>query len=398
MSDTNALGRRIRELRRIRRLSLETAAGLAGMSRSMLSYIERGERALERRSHVQGLAYALRISPDELLGQPYPLTGDDRANAQAHIEDIRSALMVTGIGHVEDADPVTRPLAELLDQARRARNALCRDADYSAAATGLSEVLIGLHVRTVDAPDRDRVEVLRTLSLACCTACAIAKELGYSDLAWVAAERARHAAQAIDDPVLDGLASTYVCYALQTHVTKLSLSLRAIERIEPHVGTDPLAMQVYGQLHLRAAHDSVVTGRDATDHLAEAYAIGERTGERTDYGIYFGPTNIGIWDTAIAIEQGEGGRAAEIAEHVNIAAMPSRQRQAMFYADLGRALTQDHRHAQALDAFLAAERLAPVFVHSSPFARDAVIDIRDRARRAAVGRELSALVYRMGLT
>ncbi|HEX5493076.1 MAG TPA: helix-turn-helix transcriptional regulator [Mycobacteriales bacterium] len=397
MRDDNALGRRIRELRRIRHLSLDAAAGLAGMSRSMLSYIERGERALERRSHVQGLAYALRISPDELLGQPYPLTGDDRASAQAHIEGIRSALMVTGIGHVEDANPVERPVGELVANAGRARTALCRDADYSAAAAGLADILVGLHVHTAGPAGRDQERALRALVLACCTACAIAKELGYSDLAWVAAERARHAAQAIDDPVLDGLASTYVCYALQTHVTKLSLSLRAIGRIEPHVGSDPLAMQVYGQLQLRAAHDSAVTGRPAADYLAEAYRVGERTGERTDYGIYFGPTNIGIWDTAIAIEQGEGGRAARIAEQVNITAMPSRQRQAMFYADLGRALAQDRQHAQALDAFLTAERLAPVFVHSSPFARDAVLDIRDRARRASVGRELSALVYRMGL-
>lgn len=393
------VGQRIREMRMLRGLSLRVVADVAGMSPGLLSRIERGLAPLLRRTHVQGLAYALKVSPSELLGLPYPISADDRSAAQSYIEGIRAALMGTGIGVVETGEVPLPPLDAVVARAEHCRTALCRDADYTTAGAGLDQALLQLHAyTTVDLSEPDRLRLMRTLSLACCTAAALTKELGYSDLAWVAADRACQAALAVEDHVMHGLASTYVCYALQTHVTKLQLSLGAIDRVHPIVGDDPRALQILGQLHLRAAHDLAVTGgNDVATHLAEARAIGQRVGERTDFDLYFGPTNIEIWALAIAIEQGEGGRAREIAQRTNVHVMPSQQRRSMWWCDVGRALAQGGQYTQALSAFLTAERLAPVFVHANPFARQAVLDIRDRARRTSVSRELSGLVQRMGI-
>lgn len=56
----------LRKLRRRRGLTQVELAGLAGLSCSYISMIERGHRALNRRDHINAVAAALRVSPSEL--------------------------------------------------------------------------------------------------------------------------------------------------------------------------------------------------------------------------------------------------------------------------------------------------------------------------------------------
>ena len=49
------IGQRLRQIRKARRKSLRVIAGLAGISKSSLSCIERGERALGSRSETVAL-------------------------------------------------------------------------------------------------------------------------------------------------------------------------------------------------------------------------------------------------------------------------------------------------------------------------------------------------------
>jgi transcriptional regulator with XRE-family HTH domain len=53
------IGRRLRQIRRSRGKSLVVIAGLAGMSKSQLDRIERGEVALDKLSEIVALANAL---------------------------------------------------------------------------------------------------------------------------------------------------------------------------------------------------------------------------------------------------------------------------------------------------------------------------------------------------
>ncbi|HKR48611.1 MAG TPA: helix-turn-helix transcriptional regulator [Pseudonocardiaceae bacterium] len=78
--DARTIGRRLRLIRHSRREGLRVIAGLAGMSKSKLSLIERGERALDSRSDIVALANALQISPSELVRLPVlaPGNGQDR--------------------------------------------------------------------------------------------------------------------------------------------------------------------------------------------------------------------------------------------------------------------------------------------------------------------------------
>ena len=56
----------LRRLRRRRGLTQVELAGLAGLSGSYISMIERGQRTLSRRDHVNTLAVVLRVPPAEI--------------------------------------------------------------------------------------------------------------------------------------------------------------------------------------------------------------------------------------------------------------------------------------------------------------------------------------------
>ena len=77
--EDQAIGQRIRRVRQRRSLSLDVAAGLAGISKSYLSMQETGTRGFTRRGLIEDLAEALGCSVTDLTGQPYwPRTGSQR--------------------------------------------------------------------------------------------------------------------------------------------------------------------------------------------------------------------------------------------------------------------------------------------------------------------------------
>jgi transcriptional regulator with XRE-family HTH domain len=86
------VGRRVREVRQWRGKSLEVTAGLAGMSASCLSLIERGRRPVTTRSTLEKIAHALRVSPAELTGKPYVPSDEVSAAAAAHMAAMRDVL------------------------------------------------------------------------------------------------------------------------------------------------------------------------------------------------------------------------------------------------------------------------------------------------------------------
>ncbi|MGH3930908.1 MAG: hypothetical protein ACRDTF_13125, partial [Pseudonocardiaceae bacterium] len=140
-------------------------------------------------------------------------------------------------------------------------------------------------------------------------------------------------AEAIGEPVWAAVADfvrSHATVGSKARERGLRLAERRAELLEPDDGP---AGQVYGMLHLSAAFQSAVTGRDenARAHLTEASETAIRTGEGTFAGLNFGPCNVGIWRVALALELGEPGRVPELARAVDVTAIPSAGRQATFY-------------------------------------------------------------------
>ena len=88
----NVIGRRLREIRSWRGLSLTVTAELAGLSKAYLSRIERGERPVQRRATLESLAQALQVAPSELTGQPYPPGNETEAVGHCAVPMLRAVL------------------------------------------------------------------------------------------------------------------------------------------------------------------------------------------------------------------------------------------------------------------------------------------------------------------
>lgn len=393
----SGIGARVRSVRNARGLTVRVAADRAGVSKSAWSAWETGDRLLNRMSEIDKVADVLGVSRSWLQGTPAEPTSHESAEVHRYTNRIRTTLVDLELGDRPDVTP--RPLPTLVDQAHRASAIGIGAGELStAAARLLPDILTELHAWVADGTEQEQAEALRALVLSYAATCSVIKWAGAFDLAWIAANSGRKAAARLGEPMWAGLAEFYVSHALAPYARALTNSQRAVAALQPHVGDDLLCQQVYGMLHQMAAFGAGVVGRadEVSAHLGEAHRLAERIGDTADLDLYFGPTNLQLWRAAIAVEQGEGGRAAEIARHVDIRAIPSTARQASFLIDVGRGFVQERRDGQALTTFLAAEKLAPQIVAASPLVRDATSHILTRAIRAAGGVDLRDFARRVG--
>ncbi len=393
------IGERIRACRRFRGMTLQELADLSGLSKGFLSMVENGRRTLDRRSHLDAVANALQVSLADLTGQPYRA---DKAQSAAHaaIPALQVALMDSALD--DPLDIPARPLHLLADDVSLAGR-LEKACDYAELGRILPNLISELHVRAVTGEGSEREAALQLLVQSCQGAFYTLKDLGYNELAWIAADQAHQAATRLGDPVWISAAEFLRCHALmgaKARQRALRRAVRAADLLQPHLD-DRLAAEMYGMLHLTAALASATLTKPDTadDHLSEAAAIADRTGEcdsellRTG----FGPTNVGIWRIAIAMELGDPERAIAASAHVEPDRL-WRGRRAMFYCDLGRAYARiPGKERLAVEKLREAEKLAPQRIRAYPMARDTVATMLNRARAGAGGRDLRGLAYRMGI-
>jgi tetratricopeptide (TPR) repeat protein len=270
--------------------------------------------------------------------------------------------------------------------------------DYPAVGQMLPGLLRELHAAAHEpATGRD---ALRVLVMACQVGAMTLKNLGHPDLAWIMADRGVQAAEGLEDPLWVAAAQFPRAHALLA----AGAITRALSQVERAAATltpdDSDAGQVYGMLQLTEAMALSQLHRDddAEARVAEAGEVAARTGEGMAFRMCFGPTNVRAWQVSLAVERGEGGRAAEIAKTVDVDAIRVRSRRAAFYADVGRGLAQvKGRSREAVMMLHRAEQLAPQFVRVHPLVRETVRDMLDQSRRQAGARELRGLARRMAV-
>ena len=395
--EARTTGRRVRQIRHTRGQSLRVVSGLAGISKSHLSRIERGERALDSRSEIVALANALQIAPSELTGLPVPAPGNGKAgkgNAEAAIGEVRQALNAItrnrADGQVLPVEVLRVRVGELLVAGRQ-----CRQAEVGAA---LPALIRDLHASV--AAGRDVAELLDlTVLLHTQGSHAWLRVVGARiDLRSLAALVARQAAEHREEPTTRGLA------VWGDALMMLASGDFALARAELDSVTVPTntreSMQLEGMLalcrSLVAAADKRPTDVDAA--LGYSTELAERTGEGNAYGLGFGPTNVALWRLSAVLEAGDHERAVTIAESLNPLVHPNRSRQAAYWIDYGRSLARLRgRHDDAVVALRRAEVVSPLHTLRNPFVRDVLAELLVRARRDAVGRELRGMAYRAGL-
>ncbi|MEU6712360.1 XRE family transcriptional regulator [Nonomuraea sp. NPDC046802] len=255
-----------------------------------------------------------------------------------------------------------------------------------------------LHVHAATTDGQSRETTLRLLIWACSAAGSdLLKAYGHLDLAWIAADRAERAARVLGDEVWAGAAAFAMAHCRRS--LDLTRAFRTIghtaDRVEPHIGDDRQAQEIYGMLRLSAALACQIRGDHggADDCAKEAERIAARTGEHMDAWQWFGPANVGVWRTALAVEAGEPARALDYAARVVPEALPSQIRRASLRIEKARAYAMLDQSRQASIELRQAERQDAPRTHSDPFARELVADLLPKPG----GRDLRGLAWRMNL-
>jgi transcriptional regulator with XRE-family HTH domain len=401
-AEDQAIGQRVRTIRRRRGLSVETAAGLAGIDKSFLSRLERGERPFIRRGLVENLATALSCSVADLTSQPYRTESHDLIGSA-----IPALSLAFFDADLDDAPDIpTRPLSTLV-AATRAANVHADAVAYDLAARGLGELITELQVIVATGTPDDRREALAALTEASIVAYGLARTTGHTELAVTAAKRGLDAARRIERPDLIGLTTMCRAVALMRlgarrsagNVTRAALA--ELDTTPGPTDEDTTTAEARGMLHLVGA---MVAARDddagAVDtHLAEARSLAGHTGERNHLLFHFGPANTSAWELSLRVEAGGGPDAAERYQRdpVDLRVFGSKDRESSVHFDLARAWAQagGDRDTEVIRELDLADRIPPIRTRNDPIARDLVVDLHRRASRRLW--ELDSLRNRFGV-
>ncbi|MGW2826590.1 helix-turn-helix domain-containing protein [Streptomyces sp. NPDC001443] len=380
-------GARIARIRKQRGLTQQGLAMRAHLSKSLLSKVECGQKPASP-ALVAACARALGVSTSDLLGQPY---ADElrRDRMDALIQPIREGLENWDIALEWATAP--RPAALIRADVQRALEQR-RQAQYTDMVRNLpvliDESVQAVHTSTGEA-QRLAYECLAETFRCVFT---VVWKLGFLDLATVALDRLAWTAPRADEP---GLAAMHAFLRAQTTLSsgRYDVGLRVVDRalrdLDGQGSRRPAGIQAMrGMLHLRAA---TIAGRmkdqdHADARLAEARALAQATGELPDFGVTWGPVNVGVHTVAIASEADDFGRAIELAANVRIPRGWTRSRAGHHWMDLGRAHAWAGHPDKALDCLHQARRIAPQQTRYHPTVRETVLALkrRERARNGSL--------------
>lgn len=380
-------GARIARIRKQRGLTQQGLAMRANVSKSLLSKAECGQKPTSP-ALVAACARALGVSTADLLGQPYA-EELRRDRMDALIQPIREGLENWDVAL--DWETTPRPVALIRAEVQRAL-VQRRQAQYTDMVRDLpaliDESVQAVHTTTGE----EQRQAYECLAGAFRCVFTVAWNFGYIDLATVALDRLAWTAPRADDP---GLVAMYCFLRAQTTLAsgRYDVGMRVVDRalrdLEGQDARRPTGIEAMrGMLHLRAA---VIAGRakdrgHAQARLAEARALAQATGELPDFGVTWGPVNVGVHAVAIASEMDEFGLAIELAEDVRIPRGWTRSRAGHHWMDLGRAHAWTGHSEQALDCLQRARRTAPQQTRYHPTVRETVLALkrRERARSSSL--------------
>lgn len=376
--DSNHTGTRIREQRRLARLTQRELANRIPYSYSLLNQVECGARPATS-DFLAAVAHALHVDVATLTGQPY-VAELQRDRLAELIRPIREALDLYDLG--VNPDLTARPPADLIAEADK----LCetvRATHLRNAALALPGTIAEL---THTAWSQPSTKLWQALASTYRTAHDISVKLGYYDLSSVALDRMAWAAERASDPCLAAVRQ-YMRALVYFREGEYTIGQRLVASGHSIVGQSAEnreALAVAGQLHLGA---SVISARaenkGAVDrHIAEAGQIANRIGDASDvHWLSFGPTNVALHRMSAAVEMRHYDDALKQARKVRLPAKLAMSRRAHFLIDRARTEMETGLTDKALEHLVEARRAAPEQTRYHPGARETVRGLVHLARR-----------------
>lgn len=370
---------------------------LAGVSESLISRVESGDRGLSKDA-ARAVATAFGITPSELTGQPIEWIDPDLLDARETIPAVRLALVGSSLGQPGAGEQ--RPLEVIaadVDRIVRHRSAV----QLAEMGRALPGPITELYAATATTRGEDRATALRHLVRALNSAMTLAHAFGYADLAYMITERSMHAAADLDPEwlAIAEFSAVHAMLPMGGQDQAYALATAAADRARAAV-TGP-GMAAYGALLLVSGLMASITGHtdEAHERLAEAAQVADRTGESGPDTAFFGPTNTALYRMGAALERDDPEHAVQHGATINPDLIASVERRAMHLMTYGRALTLLRgREQDAVAAFTEAERMAPLRFRAHTVTRDTLPGLQSRVRPdTAAGKLLRGLVYRAGI-
>ncbi|MER6610793.1 helix-turn-helix transcriptional regulator [Streptomyces sp. NPDC000927] len=391
------VGARIRHHRERLRRTQAAIAGLCGITEDYLSQIERG---LKQPSH----AVLVRIATELDISVAALLDGAEnvrpRAHASAGADVVQS--MLRPCSTIADGPPASA--ASLRSRVNGAwgiwQSSPRRFTEADALLPSLiTDVEIAVRARSEAAERRETLRAAADLYGLLRSYC---RRAGRHDLSLMAADRARRAAEDADDPLRIAAAAWNLGHALLSRAgdeqAAADVALVAAEELHREL-TTPDAVAVRGALELVAVVADARTHRAwaARDRLNQRVVpLAGRTGEGNTQWTVFGPTNTELHAVSVEMLDGDAVEGLRLADQVDIAQIPSRERQFTFGLEVARCYDLRREDAAVLVHLLELEDLAPEDLERSPLARELVASLVRRAR-PAFRRQATALAERLGL-
>jgi DNA-binding XRE family transcriptional regulator len=400
-------GRRIKLFRQRLGMTQEVLAGLAGVSVSWLSQVERGERAPDSLRCLITVAEVLGVDPMDLIEIPRKRVRTE-SGAVNGVRDVVRVLR-RDPWRLSGGEPDLGTMATRLDEAESLR----RQCHYAELGPLLATLIVDAEtaVRAYESTERE-VAAFTWLSHAYQTAvyALIRAGEGYA-IALDAAERCAAAARRTGDPVVQALGSRcrahvlshagWVTEAMDTITAAIDeLAPAADSALETPTGDpwwspDPSAL--FGALLLDGAK-AASRGNDrptASRMLRQAEGVTARVPRD---GVLFGPANVAAYGVFVAIELGDATDAVRRGSSVDASSLlPFRDRPAMLHIDIARGYAAKGSHEGALHRILEAEGLAPQMTRSDANVREMVGAMVQRREGGSTTPGLRELAARVGV-
>lgn len=376
--DDEHTGARIREQRKLARLTQRQLADRLPYSYSLLNQIECGAKPAHL-DFVAAVAQVLRIDVTVLTGQPY-VTELQQDRLAELVRPIREALDLYDLG-ADDTIP-DRP-SELLVASAEQLCAQVRATQLRKAARNLPAVVAEL----TSAAWRTQSTVLwQALASAYRTAHDISVKLGYYDLSSVALDRMDWAAHRASDPCLAAIRQ-YKRALVYFREGEYTIGQRLIAAGHGIVGAAEQtreAIAVTGQLHLGASVIGARAEEQATvdTHIAEARRCAQQTGDASEiHWLSFGPTNVALHRMSAAVEMRQYEEALAQARQISLPPELAKSRRAHFLIDKARSEMETGLTEAALGSIVEARHAAPEQTRYHPGARETIKGLVHISRR-----------------
>lgn len=379
MDDASTLGDRLKRLRGNRGLTQEELAEASGVSRDLISMLERGKRTSARLSTISRLAHGLDVEIGELVDRRDHLERDRDGGSILAVRDaLLHPALLPGLDPADDGEPTPLPqLRHQLDEGWAAYWA----GDFGGLLARIPGLIGEARIThaSLGAPAAE------PLALSYDLASSLMVQVGRTDLGAIAAERAITVAYAGDDRLLWAvLHASYSWVLLHQARYKEAETLVAdmARQVEPAFSGSDQEISVWGKLLITAVAPAAALDRDPAEYLQLARAGAARL--REPVKVYqeppFSPAQVHMQGTYGYSQMRRPGPALKAAQQIKPGELQGISLGAHLM-DVAQAHADAGHHKTAVRALLDAREVSRVWFRHQPVARKAVAQIRGEQSR-----------------